>query len=119
MPLPRRIADLALERTRQSRRRPLLPSTRAQGPVQDTYTAYDDFGWDQIEEYLRSKWPVWNFKPMKYNGNWLFEVPERLNECDRRELRRRRDAPKRTRRATTSPEQEQEPDPESSPVSTP
>lgn len=63
MPPFRRAADPELERARQAQRKPRLPSAKWSGRVQETFTAYDDFGWDKIEEYLKTKWPDWDFKP--------------------------------------------------------
>ncbi|EOA89308.1 hypothetical protein ACJQWK_09552 [Exserohilum turcicum] len=101
---PRRLTNPDLERARQVQRTPTLPSSKKSGRVQDSYTAYNDFGWDKIEEYLKSKWPNWNFNATMFNAKWVFEVPESLTEVDRRELRKRRDATKRTRRPSVSPE---------------
>lgn len=58
----RRPADAALEQARKAQRRPTLPSASRGERIQDTYTAYDDFPWEEIEEYLRGKWPDWDFK---------------------------------------------------------
>lgn len=107
MPPFRRAADPELERARQAQRKPELPSAKWSGRVQETFTAYDDFGWDKIEEYLKTKWPNWDFKPRVFNGNWLFEVPERLTEGEKRELRKRRDVSGRTRSPSVSPEPEE------------
>ncbi|CAG5188073.1 uncharacterized protein ALTATR162_LOCUS11861 [Alternaria atra] len=101
-----RPADPALEQARQAQRRPTLPSQKKSDRVQDTYAVYDDFPWEKIEEFLKTKWPRWDFKPSRFNDKWVFEVPEKLTEGDRRELRNRRDAPKRTQRPSVSPEPE-------------
>lgn len=102
-----RPADPALEQARAAQRRPTLPSAKRSDRVQDTYTVYDDFPWQKIEEFLKTKWPKWDFKPKRFNDKWVFEVPEELTEGDRRELRNRRDAPNRTRRPSVSPEPEE------------
>jgi hypothetical protein len=63
MPPSNRRADPALERAREAERRPTIPSGRRGDRIQDTYTVYDDFPWAKIEEFLKAKWPGWNFKP--------------------------------------------------------
>ncbi|KAL1793593.1 hypothetical protein ACET3X_008575 [Alternaria dauci] len=101
-----RPADPALAQARAAQRKPTVPSTRRSSRVQDTYPAYDDFPWDKIEDFLKAKWPKWDFKPNRFNDKWVFEVPEKLTEGDRRALRNMRDAPNRTQRPSVSPEPE-------------
>ena len=60
-----RPADPALEQARAAQRRPTLPSAKRSDRVQDTYTVYDDFPWQKIEEFLKTKWPKWDFKPKR------------------------------------------------------
>ena len=60
-----RPADPALEQARQAQRRPTLPSQKKSDRVQDTYAVYDDFPWEKIEEFLKTKWPRWDFKPSR------------------------------------------------------
>jgi len=59
----------APERVRRTTRRPTLPTERNTGRVQDRYSAYDDFPWESIQGFLRTKWPYWeNFNPRKVSG---------------------------------------------------
>ncbi|KAI4941768.1 hypothetical protein J4E86_010279 [Alternaria arbusti] len=79
-PLGPRPADPALKEAREAQRRPTLPSASRGERIQETYTAYDDFPWEKIEEFLRVKWSKWDFKPQRFNDKWVFEVPEELTE---------------------------------------
>jgi hypothetical protein len=66
MNLLRRPTDPALERDRNAKRRPTLPFEGKRGKIQDKFPAYDDFGWDKIEKFLKQKWPAWkDFKPTR------------------------------------------------------
>jgi hypothetical protein len=61
----RRPADPALEQARAAQRVPTVPSAKRSARVQDTYPAYDDLPWEKIEEFLKAKWPRWDFKPSR------------------------------------------------------
>ncbi|KAI4618653.1 hypothetical protein J4E80_005255 [Alternaria sp. BMP 0032] len=73
----------APERVRRTTRRPTLPPEKNTGRVQDKYSAYDDFAWEEIEKFLRTKWPQWkDFNPRKFNDNWQFEIPVKLTDLN-------------------------------------
>ncbi|KAI4941153.1 hypothetical protein J4E91_010944 [Alternaria rosae] len=76
----RQPADAALEQARKAQRRPTLPSASRGERIQETYTAYDDFPWEKIEDFLRGKWSDWDFKRKRFNDKWVFEVPEKLTD---------------------------------------
>jgi hypothetical protein len=58
------MADPALKRAREAERRPTIPSGKRGNRIQDTYTAYN-FPWPEIEEFLKAKWPGWDFRPVR------------------------------------------------------
>jgi len=59
-------ADPGLLRARTLKKRPTLPYEAKPGRVQDKFPAYDDFAWEEIEAFLKLKWPDWtNFKPTR------------------------------------------------------
>ena len=74
-PLGRRKADPALEQAREAQRRPTLPSAKKGGRVQDTYAVYDEFPWPKIEEFLRGKWPDWEFNPKRVRRVFIQQIP--------------------------------------------
>jgi hypothetical protein len=64
--LVRRPTDPELRRARDVFRRPSLPSEQRGDRVQDKFASYDDFPWEQIEEFLKQKWPAWtSFNPTR------------------------------------------------------
>lgn len=66
MGLLRSPTDPALGRARAAHRRPTLPYEVQTGRVQEKYPAYEKFPWEDIERYLKQKWPNWtDFNPTK------------------------------------------------------
>jgi len=61
----RRPTNPALERAKKALRRPSLPSDRKEGQILDRFPAYVDYPWEKIEEFLRGKWPAWDFNPRR------------------------------------------------------
>lgn len=43
----------------EARRRHTLPQESTGKPVQDRYPAYENFPWEKVEEYLKTRWPTW------------------------------------------------------------
>jgi hypothetical protein len=90
MHLLRRPTDPALERARNARRRPTLPSDPQPSRVQEKYPAYEDFPWEEIEKFLKLKWPLWTeFNPtmvcalldevcQRLDANFFYKVDESL-----------------------------------------
>ncbi|KAG9195928.1 hypothetical protein G6011_01049 [Alternaria panax] len=107
MPPNQRTADPALKQARTAQGRPILPSAKRSDRIQDTYPAYDDFPWSEIEEYLKDICPPgWKFKEKRSHDKWLFELPQELTETDRTALRNKRDASGLSRGPSVSPEPE-------------
>lgn len=64
----RRQTDPNLARDRAIQRRPTLPSDVVTGRIQDRFAAYD-LAWEEIEKYLKRKWPNWsNFNPSRVSN---------------------------------------------------
>jgi hypothetical protein len=62
----RTITDPALGPERAAKRAPTLPSQAETGKLQEWYPAFTDLPWEDIEQYLKRKWPHWtNFNPTR------------------------------------------------------
>jgi hypothetical protein len=62
----RTITDPALGPERAAKRAPTLPSQAETGKLQEWYPAFTDLSWEDIEQYLKRKWPHWtNFNPTR------------------------------------------------------
>lgn len=91
----------AIERGRTAHRTPPVPQRASPTPgiFLEKFSAYDDFPWRTIEQFLKKKWPHWDkFRPTRVRDctlnvrsgadalitqsgvHWHFEVPERLTE---------------------------------------
>ncbi|PVI05813.1 hypothetical protein DM02DRAFT_610495 [Periconia macrospinosa] len=68
-----------LQSASEAQRRPTFPSEVSTGRVQDKFPAYEDFPWEKIEEYFKTKWPNWDNFNAKHvspfsRGGWQDET---------------------------------------------